>query len=84
MSPDMQHLDQLRRAFQPRRFGSGYDRGEVDSLFDGVMAMLSGRPTRPVTEGDLDSRRFNLVAGGYYEDEVETALSAVRDMLRRR
>ncbi len=83
MSPDMQRVDQLRRAFQPRRFGSGYDRAEVDDLFDGIQATLGGRAARPVGEQDLDSRRFNLVPGGYYEDEVETALSAVRDMLRR-
>jgi hypothetical protein len=82
LSPDAQHVDQLRRTFQPRRFGSGYDRGEVDDLFDGIMSTMSGRG-RPVAEADLDPRRFNLVPGGYYEDEVDNALREVRDMLRR-
>jgi len=84
MSPDMQRVDQLRRTFQPRRFGSGYDRVAVDSLFEGILATLSGRAGRPVGDADLDPRRFNLVPGGYYEDEVDDALRQARDILRRR
>ena len=83
MSPDMQRVDQLRRTFQPRRFGSGYDRAEVDDLFEGILATLSGRTPRPVGDADLDPQRFNLVAGGYYEDEVDDALRQARDILRR-
>jgi len=73
----------LRRAFQLRRFGSGYDRSEVDRLFDGIMGAMSGRGSM-VGEQDLDPRQFNLVPGGYYEDEVDQALREVRDILRRR
>jgi DivIVA domain-containing protein len=76
-------VDQLRRTFQPRRFGSGYDRAAVDDLFEGILATFSGRG-RPVADAQLDPRRFNLVPGGYYEDEVDEALRQVRDMLRRR
>jgi DivIVA domain-containing protein len=83
LPPEAQHVDQLRRTFQPRRFGSGYDRAEVDNLFDGILATFSGRG-RPVGDAELDPHRFNLVAGGYYEDEVDEALRQVRDMLRRR
>ena len=83
MSPEMQRVDQLRRTFQPRRFGSGYDRAAVDDLFEGILATLSGRAARPVGEADLDSHRFNLVPGGYYEDEVDDALRQARDILRR-
>ena len=83
LPPEAQHVDQLRRTFQPRRFGSGYDRAEVDGLFDGILATFSGRG-RPVADAELDPHRFNLVPGGYYEDEVDEALRQVRDMLRRR
>jgi hypothetical protein len=83
LPPEAQHVDQLRRTFQPRRFGSGYDRAEVDNLFEGILATLSGRG-RPVADAELDPRRFNLVAGGYYEDEVDNALREVRDILHRR
>ncbi len=83
LPPEAQHVDQLRRTFQPRRFGSGYDRAEVDNLFEGILATFSGRG-RPVGDAELDPHRFNLVPGGYYEDEVDEALRQVRDMLRRR
>lgn len=83
LPPEAQHVDQLRRTFQPRRFGSGYDRAEVDNLFEGILATFAGRG-RPVADAELDSHRFNLVPGGYYEDEVDEALRQVRDMLRRR
>jgi DivIVA domain-containing protein len=83
LAPEAQHVDQLRRTFQPRRFGSGYDRAEVDGLFEGILATFSGRG-RPVADAELDPHRFNLVPGGYYEDEVDEALRQVRDMLRRR
>jgi DivIVA domain-containing protein len=84
MSPEMQRVDQLRRTFQPRRFGSGYDRAAVDDLFEGILATLAGRAARPVGDSDLDAHRFNLVPGGYYEDEVDDALRQARDILRRR
>jgi len=79
---DVQRIDQLRRTFQLRRFGSGYDRAEVDRLFDGVINAMSGRST--INEGELDPQQFNLVPGGYFESEVDQALREVRDILRRR
>lgn len=82
-SGDLQRLDDLRRTFQPRRFGSGYDRTQVDRLFEEVMAGMSGHGPIPVGEGDLDPRRFDLVPGGYFEAEVEAALHELRDILRR-
>jgi hypothetical protein len=81
---DLQRLDQLRRSFQPRRFGSGYDRGQVDRLFEEVLAAMSGRGPLPVGASELDPRRFDLVPGGYFEAEVEAALHELRDILRRR
>lgn len=80
---ELARLDQLRRSFQPRRFGSGYDRDQVDRLFDQVMAAVSGRGPVTVSEADLDPKRFDLVPGGYFEAEVEQALDEVRDILRR-
>lgn len=82
-SGDLQRLDDLRRTFQPRRFGSGYDRTQVDRLFEDVMAGMSGHGPIPVSEGDLDPRRFDLVPGGYFEAEVDAALHELRDILRR-
>ena len=81
---DLQRVDQLRRTFQPRRFGSGYDRAEVDQLFEGILNAMSGRSSRPIGPDDLDEIRFNLVPGGYYEDEVDSALREVRDILGNR
>jgi DivIVA domain-containing protein len=82
-SNDVTRIDQLRRTFQLRRFGSGYDRAQVDRLFEGVMASLSGRGG-PLTDGDLDPSHFNLVPGGYFEAEVDAALKEVRDIVTRR
>jgi DivIVA domain-containing protein len=78
---DLQRVDQLRRTFQPRRFGSGYDRAEVDQLFEGILTAMSGRSPRPIGPDDLDNIRFNLVPGGYYEDEVDNAIREVRQIL---
>jgi hypothetical protein len=80
---EVARIDQLRRTFQLRRFGSGYDRAQVDRLFEGVMASLSGRGA-PMNEGDLDPGRFELVPNGYFEAEVDAALKEVRDILMRR
>jgi hypothetical protein len=82
-SGDLQRLEELRRTFQPRRFGSGYDRAQVDRLFEEVMVGMSGHGPMPVTEAELDPRRFDLVPGGYFEAEVEAALHALREILRR-
>lgn len=81
---DLQFVDKLRRSFQVRRFGSGYDPGQVDRLFDGILAAMAGRGPMPVNPGELDAMRFDLVPGGYYEAEVDAALRQVKDLLRGR
>jgi hypothetical protein len=80
---EVARIDQLRRTFQLRRFGSGYDRNQVDRLFEGVMASLTGRGG-PLNDGALDPSNFDLVSGGYFEAEVDAALKEVRDILLRR
>jgi DivIVA domain-containing protein len=79
---ESQRVDQLRRTFQLRRFGSGYDPGQVDRLFDTVLGALSGRGG--VNESELDPSRLSLVPGGYYEAEVDQAIREVREILRSR
>jgi DivIVA domain-containing protein len=80
---DLHRVDQLRRTFQPRRFGSGYDPMQVDRLFEGLLAAMSGRGPMPVNENELETLQFGLVPGGYFEAEVDAALREVRDILRR-
>ena len=82
VSGELARLDQLRRSFQPRRFGSGYDRDQVDRLFDQLWRRCRGA-ARCRQRVDLDPKRFDLVPGGYFEAEVEQALEEVRDILRR-
>ncbi len=81
---DLHRVDQLRRTFQPRRFGSGYDPSQVDGLFDGILNAMSGRGPLPVNEAELDTLQFGLVPGGYFEAEVDAALREVKEILRRR
>ncbi|MQA25994.1 MAG: DivIVA domain-containing protein [Micromonosporaceae bacterium] len=81
---DLARLDQLRRTFQLRRFGSGYDRGQVDRLFDAIGATMAGRSAVTVTDGELDPGQFSLVQGGYFEAEIDTALREVRDLFSKR
>jgi DivIVA domain-containing protein len=81
--PEAQRIDQLRRTFQLRRFGSGYDPSQVDRIFEGVLGALSGRPGG-VGDAELDPGRLNLVPGGYYEAEVDQAMREARDILGRR
>jgi DivIVA domain-containing protein len=81
---EAQRIDQLRRTFQLRRFGSGYDRAQVDRLFDMLITAISGRSAVSVSEAELDPGQFNLVSGGYFEAEVDAALKEIRDMLTRR
>jgi DivIVA domain-containing protein len=84
MPPEAVHIDQLRRTFQLRRFGSGYDRIQVDRLFEGIVDTLSGRANVGLNEAELDPTQFSLVPGGYFEAEVDAALKEVRDILARR
>ena len=81
---DAQRLEQLRRTFQLRRFGSGYDRTQVDRLFDAIMATVAGHSNVSVTDGELDPGQFSLVQGGYFEAEVDNALREVRELFARR
>jgi hypothetical protein len=83
ISTEAARVDQLRRTFQLRRFGSGYDRAQVDQIFDGILASLSGRGG-PVSDAELDPSHLQLVPGGYFEADVEAALKEVRDILIRR
>jgi DivIVA domain-containing protein len=81
---DLHRVDQLRRTFQPRRFGSGYDPVQVDGLFRQILEAMSGRGPMPVNENELDTLQFGLVPNGYFEAEVDAALREVKDILRRR
>jgi hypothetical protein len=74
----------LRRTFQLRRFGSGYDRTQVDQLFEGLIIGLAGRGPLPNSEAELAPNRFELVPGGYFEAEVDAALKEARDIMSRR
>ncbi|MEV4638517.1 DivIVA domain-containing protein [Actinoplanes sp. NPDC049548] len=82
-SPELYRVDQLRRTFQPRRFGSGYDPQQVDRLFESILQAMSGRGPMPVPENELDTLQFGLVPGGYFEAEVDAALREVKDILLR-
>jgi hypothetical protein len=81
---DLQRVDQIRRTFQVRRFGSGYDPQQVDRLFEDILTSMSGRGPMPVNPADLDTTTFGLVPGGYFEAEVDAALKEVQDILRGR
>ncbi|MEV6347225.1 DivIVA domain-containing protein [Actinoplanes sp. NPDC051851] len=81
---ELYRVDQLRRTFQPRRFGSGYDPMQVDRLFEGILNAMTGRGPMPVNENDLDMLQFGLVPNGYFEAEVDAALREVKDILLRR
>jgi DivIVA domain-containing protein len=83
-SPELHRVDQLRRTFQPRRFGSGYDPVQVDRLFESILQAMTGRGPMPVPENELDTLQFGLVPGGYFEAEVDAALREVKDILLRR
>lgn len=78
---DLHRVDQIRRSFQVRRFGSGYDPDQVDRFFVSVLGGISGRGPMPVNPKELDNLRFGLVAGGYFEAEVDAAIKEVQDIL---
>lgn len=78
---ELARIDHIRRTFQVRRFGSGYDPEQVDQLFEGILGSMSGRGPMPVNPADLDTMRFGLVPGGYFEAEVDAALKEVKDLL---
>ncbi|MCN0152558.1 DivIVA domain-containing protein [Salinispora arenicola] len=78
---DLYRVDQIRRSFQVRRFGSGYDPEQVDRFFDSLLGGMQGRNPMPVNPHDLGTLRFGLVQGGYFEAEVDAALKDVQDVL---
>ncbi|MFC4145476.1 DivIVA domain-containing protein [Micromonospora mangrovi] len=78
---DLYRVDQIRRSFQVRRFGSGYDPDQVDRFFETLLGGMQGRNPMPVNPKDLDTLRFPLVPGGYFEAEVDAALKDVQDIL---
>ncbi|GAA4562400.1 hypothetical protein GCM10023176_03630 [Micromonospora coerulea] len=78
---DLYRVDQIRRSFQVRRFGSGYDPDQVDRFFESLLGGMQGRNQMPVNPKDLDTLRFGLVPGGYFEAEVDAALKDVQDIL---
>jgi DivIVA domain-containing protein len=80
---DATRIGQLRATFKPRRFGSGYDPREVDRLFDGIAAVVTGRSGGSIDAKDLDGSQFDLIQGGYFEDEVDVALREVREIITR-
>jgi hypothetical protein len=84
VSGDVYRVDQLRRTFQPRRFGSGYDPHQVDRFFENIINAMTGRTGVQIGDAELDPGQFSLVPGGYFEAEVDAALREVRDILRRR
>ena len=45
---DLHRVDQIRRSFQARRFGSGYDPDQVDRLFESILGGMPGRDPMPV------------------------------------
>ncbi|MFC4336705.1 DivIVA domain-containing protein [Salininema proteolyticum] len=81
---DLQRLEMLRRGFQPRRFGSGYDPEQVNRIFDAVTAAMTGRNPVPLSDRELDTSQFSLVQGGYFEAEVESALREIREIFSSR
>jgi DivIVA domain-containing protein len=81
-SVEARRVDELRRTFQLRRFGSGYDPAQVDALFDRVVSALD--EGHLIDERELNGLSWSLVPGGYFEIEVDSALSDVRDMMRAR
>jgi DivIVA domain-containing protein len=81
---DKARVAELRAGFKPRRFGSGYDSNQVERLFEAILAMMDGRGSTRVSDSDLDPAQFPLVQGGYFEDEVESALGEVRALFSRR
>ncbi|GFJ89031.1 hypothetical protein Prum_026730 [Phytohabitans rumicis] len=83
LPPELQRIDQMRRTFQVRRFGSGYDPVQVDRLFEGILAGMTGRGPMPMNPNELEGAQFGLVPGGYFEAEVDAALKEVTDLLRR-
>lgn len=47
------------------------------------MAGVSGQAPIPASDQELDPRRFDLVPGGYFEGDVDSALQELREILRR-
>ncbi|MBQ1009697.1 DivIVA domain-containing protein [Micromonospora sp. M51] len=59
----------------------GYDPDQVDRFFETLLGGMQRRNPMPVDPKDLDTLRFGLVPGGYFEAEVDAALKDVQDIL---
>ncbi len=81
---DKARLAELRSGFKPRRFGSGYDSRQVNRLFDAMAAAMDGQSSAEVVHSEFDPSQFGLVQGGFFEEEVENALSEMRELFSRR
>ncbi|MGH3426944.1 MAG: DivIVA domain-containing protein, partial [Terriglobales bacterium] len=77
---DAQRLMDLKQSFKLRRFGSGYEPSQVDRLWDAIAAAMDGQASAKVNDSDFDPRQFALVQGGYFEQEVDSALGEMRDL----
>jgi DivIVA domain-containing protein len=74
----------LKPEFSVRRTGQRYDRGQVDSLVERVIATAERRSTGPaVTVGELRSAEFRtpLFGPGYPVREVDDFLAQAEDWL---
>ena len=60
---------------------SALDRAQVDRFFETLLGGMQGRNPMPVSPKELDTLRFGLVPGGYFEAEVDAALKDVQDIL---
>jgi hypothetical protein len=45
--------------------------------------VVTGRSGGAIDAEDLDGSQFDLVQGGYFEDEVDAALREVREIIAR-
>ena len=72
-----------RSAAASRCAGSaaGTTRTRSTGFFDSLLGGMQGRNPMPVNPKDLDTLRFGLVPGGYFEAEVDAALKDVQDIL---
>ncbi len=81
---DKDRLIALQETFKLRRFGSGYEPSQVERLWDAIAAAMDGQASAQVTDADFDPGQFELVQGGYFEQEIEAALKGLRDLFHHR
>ncbi|MEU4237258.1 hypothetical protein [Actinoplanes sp. NPDC026619] len=76
-------IDQLRRQFQPRRFGTGYSPAQVDRCFDAISRAVGQNQTLPVSAVAMVTTTFTIVPAGYFEADVEAALRETAGLIRK-